>query len=294
MDRSNANGITAASTKNALRYIFSTNGLPEEMVSVNGLQFTEQEMQDYLKSNGIQHYLSPSYHSATNREAERAVRAFKDGMKTLKDPASLAQKCARFLLGYCTTPLTATRTTLAEMLMGHRLHTQWDIIYPDLGKCMAEKSKRADHTVQCTLQVGEPVMVRDYRKGKKPWTYGVIQDKLQPVTYRVQVGELLRKRHTGQSRVLSSSLLSNQTTKMELPGDQIIVFDESIPLTSSAEHNMEKAVTEDVQPAQLTADHEETCNGTQTLPPQSSPAIDSKETPQAAIQASPTLKRYTT
>ncbi|CAC5392592.1 unnamed protein product [Mytilus coruscus] len=46
---------------------------------------------------------------------------------------------------------------------------------------------------------GEPVLVRDYRDNNK-WKQGVIVHKLGPVTYQVQVGDLIWKRHIDQIR----------------------------------------------------------------------------------------------
>ncbi|CAC5384112.1 unnamed protein product [Mytilus coruscus] len=46
---------------------------------------------------------------------------------------------------------------------------------------------------------GEPVLVRDYRDNNK-WKQRVIVHKLGPVTYQVQVGDLVWKRHIDQIR----------------------------------------------------------------------------------------------
>ena len=87
---------TASTTIRALRFLFASHGLPEVIVSDNGLQFVAQEMKDFLKSNGIRHCLSSPYHPASNDEVERAVR-IKESMKTMKDePGTQAEKLARF------------------------------------------------------------------------------------------------------------------------------------------------------------------------------------------------------
>ena len=85
--------ITATATIRAFRFLFATHGLPEEIISDNGPQFVAQEMKDFLKSNGIRQCLSSPYHPASNGEAERAVRTFKEAMKTMEnEPRTLAEK----------------------------------------------------------------------------------------------------------------------------------------------------------------------------------------------------------
>jgi len=53
------------------------------------------------------------------------------------------------------------------------------------------------------LSVGDPVLTRDYRKSRDPWTRGVIISKLGPVTYRAQVEDFTWKRHIDQLKDLS-------------------------------------------------------------------------------------------
>ena len=83
---------TAERTITELRKLFATHGLPTEVVTDNGPQFTShnQEFEVFLKANGIQHYRSAPYHPATNGEAERYVQTFKQAMRATKnDPGTL-------------------------------------------------------------------------------------------------------------------------------------------------------------------------------------------------------------
>ena len=64
---------TAEKTVSELRKLFATHGLPEQIVSDNGAQFTSQHFEEFMKLNGIKHIRSAPYHPATNGEAERFV-----------------------------------------------------------------------------------------------------------------------------------------------------------------------------------------------------------------------------
>ena len=118
---------TAVRTIAALRYLFSVHGLPEEIVSDNGPQFVSSEFEEFTKKNGIRHTLSSPYHPASNGEAERFVRTFKEAMKAGKnDGLTLQHRLASFLLTYRTTPhsTTTTGTPPCELLMGRSFENQ--------------------------------------------------------------------------------------------------------------------------------------------------------------------------
>ena len=190
---------TAEATINALRTVFATHGLPEELVTDNGAQFIAQEFNDFLRSNKIKHISRAPYHPASNGEAQRAVKTFKQSMKAAKgDPGTQNQKITSFLLSYRTTPHTTTGCTPAELLMNGRLRTRLDLLRPDLRKKVAKPSSLQPRAPRRQLSVGDPVLIRDYRESRNPWTKGVIISKLGPVTYRVQVEDFIWKRHIDQ------------------------------------------------------------------------------------------------
>jgi hypothetical protein len=76
-------GVTnAEKTIDALRSIFSRNGIPEQLVSDNGPQFSAAEFADFMRANGILHVTSAPFYPRTNGLAERFVQTFKQGMKS--------------------------------------------------------------------------------------------------------------------------------------------------------------------------------------------------------------------
>ena len=86
---------TVAKTIEVLRQMFSVYGLPEQIVSDNGPQFTAEEFAVFLKINGIKH------HHATNGLAERFVQSLKQGLKaSISSVLPLSRCLNNFLLTY--------------------------------------------------------------------------------------------------------------------------------------------------------------------------------------------------
>lgn len=120
---------TAERTLDVLRSLFALHGLPKELVSDNGPQFTAAVFTEYMLANGIRHSRSAPYHPATNRAAERVVQTLKNALRAGKeDRSSLAEKLAQFLLAYMTTPHSTTGVPPAEMFLKRSLRTRLDIM----------------------------------------------------------------------------------------------------------------------------------------------------------------------
>ena len=107
---------TTTNTIVVLRRLFSAYGLPEQMVSDNGPQFTSAEFADFCRVNGIKHIRTSPYHPSSNGLAERFVQSFKLAMKkSEKDGLSIAQRLASFLLSYRNTPCHYQCTPLGSV-----------------------------------------------------------------------------------------------------------------------------------------------------------------------------------
>ena len=64
---------TTQATIEGLRRLFAAYGLPQQLVSDNGPQFTSAEFAVFLRKNGVKHIYSSPYHPSTNGLAERFV-----------------------------------------------------------------------------------------------------------------------------------------------------------------------------------------------------------------------------
>ena len=82
---------TSQKTITELQRLFSMYGIPTQLVSDNGPQFTSEEFASFMKRNGIKHIRCAPYHPSSNGTAERFVQTFKKAMKASRNscPPSL-------------------------------------------------------------------------------------------------------------------------------------------------------------------------------------------------------------
>ena len=166
---------TTSKTIEVLRQLFSTYGLPDQIVSDNGPQFTSEDFQMFLKNNGVKHIRSAPYHPATNGLTERFVQTLKKAIVAGKsDSRSHDHKLASFLLKYKTTPHTVTGVPPSTLFLGRQLKTVLDLLKPNterrvLDKQSAQKEKYDQHSSIRPFEVGDLVMVKTYRENRVTW-----------------------------------------------------------------------------------------------------------------------------
>ena len=224
-------GTNAERTIEALRGIFSRQGLCEEIVADNGPPFPSKELQEFLQRNGIKSIFSAPFHPSSNGEAERFVKTLKRGLKKSKGKYSKFHRLHEFLLVYRSTPHTLTGQTPSEMLMGRRIRTRLDLVRPDIRGRITRETGGVQHPR--AFVIGDRVLARDFRNVRKPgWKAGVVVAKLSPVTYSIQVelrGELVSwKRHVDQ-------LMEHEVDNR--PEERIVEVQVPNNISSSLEHN---------------------------------------------------------
>lgn len=193
---------TTGKTIERLEEMFSRYGIPEQLVSDNGPQLVSEEMEAFLKMNGIQHIKSAPYHPSTNGLAERFVQTLKHSLKASVSQGSLHQRLHSFLLTYRNTPHSTTKASPAELLLKRALRTQLDCIRPPsrgqiVQSSQQEQSRRRSGTPR-SFHIGDPVLARNYLRGPK-WVPAVIVAITGPLSYQVRTNnDAVWRRHTDQ------------------------------------------------------------------------------------------------
>jgi hypothetical protein len=197
--------IDSTTTINVLREIFGLFGLPNQVVSDNGPAFISEEFQEFLKRNKIQHNRSAPCHPQTNGEVERFVQTFKRSMKAsvIKGTEAEVDRCLQqFLLKYRVTPHGTTGRCPAELFLGRRPNTLLDRLRPDLKKDIIHREevqhrKRAEVGKLPDFNLGDKVYCR-FWYGTRRWRKGIIVAIAGPLSYDVQVGDEVHRRHAAQ------------------------------------------------------------------------------------------------
>lgn len=131
---------TASSTLDMLREWFAVHGIPEQLVTNNGTQFTSEAFEIFVKQNGIKHVKSAPYHPASNGLAARFVQLIKQSLKaSVNDGHTLIQRLSSYLLSCRTTAHSTTGVSPCKLLMQRDLRTRFSLLLPNTEQSVMEK-----------------------------------------------------------------------------------------------------------------------------------------------------------
>ena len=156
---------TAEETVSALCSLFARMGLPDQIVSDNGPQFTSETFRKFVNANGIKHATGAPYHPSTNGQAERLVQSFKKAVKADKSGRTLQHKLDRFLLAYRSVPHATTDLSPAQLLLGRNVTTRLDLIKPDIQREVNKKLLQPNNSTLKSFDHSQNVWVRNYQNG---------------------------------------------------------------------------------------------------------------------------------
>ena len=131
------NSESAACVIKHMKSIFARHGIPQEVISDNGPQYSSREFSKFAEEYGFVHSTSSPKYPQSNGEAERGVQTVKSLLKKTEnqDDPYLA------LLVYRSTPLSVSGYSPAELLMNRKLRTTLPILPENLKPQVPEYSK---------------------------------------------------------------------------------------------------------------------------------------------------------
>ena len=201
MDVHTTSSMTSSVTIELLRKSFCNFGLPDVIVSDNAPYFVSQEMEAFLKKNGIHHITPAPYNPSSNGLAERGVRTLKEGLTRFMK-GSLNTRICRFLYNQRKTVHSSTGKTPSELMFNRNFRVTVESVKQECQN-KRELVKLGDKLFQDTdksFKVGDAVYVRNYGRGV-PWVGGKIVEVIGVRNYKVQVqsfGNIIWKRHADQ------------------------------------------------------------------------------------------------
>ena len=209
-----------------LKTMFARWGIPNELVSDNGPQFSAAEFEMFSQKYGFIHHTSSPHYAQSNGEAEHAVQLAKKIIKQ-EDPL-LA------LMSYRATPVTATGYSPAQVMTGRNIQTRVPTlnleIKPDktvieqndrLAKRNYSKYYNRRHGVRPLQELRPGDTVRVKLPAQKTWSQPAhIQQQETPHSYLVDTGNGVYRR--------------NRTFLQQVP----VVAEPSVPNTAVAVENV--------------------------------------------------------
>ena len=205
---------TSESTIDTLRYWFSKYGLPRQLVTDNGSQFTSNEFGVFCRMNGIKHVRTAPYHQSSNGQAERFVQTIKRGLERNDiEKGDVKKKLYNYLFAYRSTPSPISGSTPAELFLGHKIRSTLDLMKPESLKldCPPNLNYFESRFNKRVFRIYENVFVRSFN-AKQKWIPGKILRKISEVMYMVKVGDKCVSRHVDQ-------IIHNKTELRELDND---------------------------------------------------------------------------
>ena len=210
---------------NKLKDIFARWGIPEELVSDNGPQFSSELFSKFSQEYDFKHVTSSPYHPQANGEAESGVRIAKKILKQ-SDPFVA-------LMSYRATPHTATGVSPSQLMMGREIRTLLPTLESNLKpisvnyEAVAERDERSKtayrqsfdkrHGVRnlSELQPGDAVLMKlDQQKGWK--TPGVVIAKSSmPRSYVVKTPQSVVRRNRRHLRPVTGPLDVEKLAELE-------------------------------------------------------------------------------
>ncbi len=239
-----------------LKHHFARHGVPDEVRSDGGPQYTSADFKTFAREWNFVHKISSPGNSKSNGAAEAAVKTAKRIMKK-----SFAAKEDPYigLLNHRNTPTEGVGTSPAQRLFGRRTKTLLPTTaeqlkpqgYSDSAIRMEEKkakvASRYVHRKELQpISPGTTVMMKPVTPFAKEWREGVVTKPLSPRTYEVQTPDgkhLRRNRRLLRPIPKTPTTVSIDNTHDALPSSASL---KPVPSTPAKTPQCDTSVTSDI------------------------------------------------
>ena len=151
--------ISSKAVITKMKRVFATHGIPQQVISDNGTQYTSQEFQSFAEDYGFIHTTISAKHPQSNGLAEKTVGIAKDLLQKCKDSS---QDINLALLEYRNTPVDQIEAP-SVLLMGRELRS----ILPTHSNHLKPRYVSPQH-MKTRLRLKQQRQKRYYDQGSKP------------------------------------------------------------------------------------------------------------------------------
>ena len=192
-----------------LKAHFARHGIPEQLVTDNGSQFTSRDFLKFSRDWDFVHLTSSPHHSQGNGKAESAV---KEAKKILRKCRASGSDAFLALLDHRNTPPAGVQISPAQRLFNRRtrslLPVTANLLAPqsvsDNELCRAKLEQRKQRQAQYynrhavdlePLRRGDVVRLKPFRLGKREWQKGIVRSRLDERSYEVKTPQYVVRRN---------------------------------------------------------------------------------------------------
>ena len=196
---------TSSAVISALKTMFARFGIPTELVSDNGPQFSSYQFKQFAEAWDFEHVTTSPRYPQANGQIERTVQTFK---KLLKKCEKAKTDLSIVLLNYRNTALGEMKSSPAQLLMGRRLRTKLptrkQLLEPRAPSPSTHRHlKRRQNnqkyyydqragTTKPNLRPGEQVRVKS---PQGTWARGTVLNEVKPRSYTVRTSGATYRRN---------------------------------------------------------------------------------------------------
>ena len=183
-----------------IKEVFARLGVPKMVQSDNASNFTSIEFSKFSRDWNFIHSTSSPHYPQSNGKVEAAVKIAKRILRRCTDPyLALLEYRNTPTEGMSTSPIQRiigrpTQSMIPQNIIGSKENeANWQEKLVKRQKIQKNYNKTAKNL--SPLQVGQPVMIRDYRKHKQGWKEAKVIAELSKRSYTVEVDGELRRRN---------------------------------------------------------------------------------------------------